>query len=51
MRLLEPPWSVGIADDLSPDSRLIIKTWVWCDRIQWMLITYLLLELLRWLNG
>ena len=51
LKLLRPPWDIGLADGLAEDypDRLAIKVWVWCDRAQWMLITFLLLELWQWL--
>lgn len=51
LRIPAAPWRIGIADGLAEDypERWAIKAWVWCDRVQWMLIMFLLLELGRWL--
>ena len=51
MRLPDPPWTVGLVRGLAEDyeDRRYITAWVWCDRLQWMCISFLLVELIRWL--
>lgn len=34
---MKPPWSTAIIDELPIDwhSKLVLKTWIWTDRLLW----------------